>query len=189
MTTTPAEAGGPKVPPSSPPRTPVEASRDRPVARQPGRQAVDRARPRMEIRNRQTAGLTFRADQWAAKKAGAQATATVRAWGYAHLDEPDLDAAVRRLVQAAVADGGKRISVHLADQDHRILAVALSHVAGAAPGEDAVLTELAALRTVVSCGSDVAPDGRRVWALLDAAPCTSRARPSGPAAAGPDAEG
>ncbi|MFE6845341.1 hypothetical protein [Streptomyces sp. NPDC057686] len=145
MTTTPAEAGGSNVPP-------------------------DRARPRMEIRNRQTAGLTFRADPWAARKAGAQATATVRAWGYAHLDEPDLETAVRRLVDAAVADGGRRISVHLADQDHRILAVALSHVAGAAPDEGAVLTELAALRTVVGCGSDVGPDGRRVWALLDAEP-------------------
>lgn len=136
----------------------------------------DRPRPRMEIRNRQTAGLTFRADPWAARKAGAQATATVRAWGYAHLDEPDLETAVRRLVDAAVADGGKRISVHLADQDHRILAVALSHVAGAAPDEGAVLTELAALRTVVGCGSDVGPDGRRVWALLDAAPPRRRAQ-------------
>ncbi|MFE2475113.1 hypothetical protein [Streptomyces sp. NPDC059389] len=155
MTTTPAGAGGP---------------------------TVDRARPRMQIRNRQTAGLTFRADQWAAKKAGAQATATVRAWGYAHLDEPDLDTAVRRLVQAAVADGGKRISVHLADQDHRILAVVLSHVCAAAPGGDAVLGELAALRTVVGCGSDIAPDGRRLWALLDAAPRTPRERRSGPAA-------
>ncbi|WP_240805636.1 hypothetical protein [Streptomyces sp. A1547] len=145
MTTTPAEAGGSNASP-------------------------DRARPRMEIRNRQTAGLTFRADPWAAGKAGARATATVRSWGYAHLDEPDLEAAVRRLVDAAVADGGKRISVHLADQDHRILAVALSHVAGSAPDAGAVLTELAALRTVVSCGSDVGPDGRRVWALLDAAP-------------------
>ncbi|ROR00043.1 hypothetical protein EDE04_6600 [Streptomyces sp. 2132.2] len=143
---------------------------------------MDRTRPRMEIRNRQTAGLTFRADQWAAKKAGARATATVRAWGYADLDEPDLDTAVRRLVQAAVADGGKRISVHLADQDQRILAVALSHVGDAAPGEDAVLTEIAALRTVVSCGSDLAPDGRRVWALLDAAPRAPRERPSQPAA-------
>ncbi|MEV6578766.1 hypothetical protein AB0M92_11475 [Streptomyces sp. NPDC051582] len=176
MTTTPAEAGGPKVPPSSPPRPPVD-----------GRRAMDRARPRMEIRNRQTAGLTFRADPWAAKKAGARATATVRAWGYAHLDEPDLDAAVRSLVRAAVADGGKRISVHLADQDHRVLAVALSHVAGAAPGGDDVLTELAALRTVVSCGSDLAPDGRRVWALLDAAPRPQRERRSGPAA-GTDAD-
>ncbi|MFE5538206.1 hypothetical protein ACFQ78_20990 [Streptomyces sp. NPDC056519] len=178
MTTTPAEAGGPNVPPSSPPRTPVE-----------GLRAADRARPRMEIRNRQTAGLTFRADQWAAKKAGARATATVRGWGYALLDEPDLDTAVRRLVQAAVADGGKRISVHLADQDQRILAVALSHVAGAAPGGDDVLTELAALRTVVSCGSDLAPDGRRLWALLDAAPRPPRERRTGPAAGDGDGAG
>ncbi|MFK0232621.1 hypothetical protein [Streptomyces vinaceus] len=172
MTTTPAEAGGPEAAPPLPPTRPVEGGR-----------AVDRTRPRMEIRNRQTAGLTFRADQWAAKKAGARATATVRAWGYADLDEPDLDTAVRRLVQAAVADGGKRISVHLADQDQRILAVALSHVGDAAPREDAVLTEIAALRTVVSCGSDLAPDGRRVWALLDAAPRAPRERPSPPAAA------
>ncbi|WP_327280476.1 hypothetical protein OG723_37490 [Streptomyces sp. NBC_01278] len=164
MTTTPAEAGGPNVPP--PP--PVPRSGPGTVDR------AGRARPRMEIRNRQTAGLTFRADQWAAKKAGARATATVRAWGYAHLDEPDLDTAVRRLVQAAVADGGKRVSLHLADQDHRVLAVVLSHVAGATAEDDTVLAELAALRTVIGCGTDVAPDGRRVWALLDAAPRAPR---------------
>ncbi|KPH99509.1 hypothetical protein OV450_5222 [Actinobacteria bacterium OV450] len=168
MTTTPAEAGGPNVPPLLPvPQPRGTADRD------------GRARPRMEIRNRQTAGLTFRADPWAAKKAGARATATVRAWGYPHLDEPDLESAVRRLVQAAVADGGKRISVHLADQDQRILAVVLSHVAGAAAQDATVLTDVAAVGTVVGCGTDVAPDGRRVWALLDAAPRAPRGAATG----------
>ncbi|MEU7553705.1 hypothetical protein AB0B01_15390 [Streptomyces sp. NPDC044571] len=143
MTTMPAEAGGPNPP------------------------FRGRSAPRMQIRNRQTAGLTFRADEWAAQKAGAQATARVRAWGYPHLDEHELDTAVRLLVRAAVADGGRRISVHLADQDHRILAVALSHVTGTAP-DDGVLTELASLRSVVGCGTDAAADGRRLWVLLDA---------------------
>ncbi|MET9962282.1 hypothetical protein ABZ128_25030 [Streptomyces sp. NPDC006326] len=143
MTTSPTEAGGPNAP------------------------SRGRSAPRMQIRNRRTAGLTFRADEWAAKKAGAQAAARVRAWGHPHLDEHELDTAVGLLVRAAVADGGRRISLHLADQDHRILAVALSHVTGTAP-DDSVLTELASLPGVVACGTDAAADGRRLWVLLDA---------------------
>ncbi|MFD9560189.1 hypothetical protein [Streptomyces sp. NPDC059990] len=183
MTTTP-EAKGPKVPPSFPPRTPppqkrpTEAPRPRPTTNAHGVVGV-RQRPRMEIRNRQTAGLTFRADRWAAQKAAAQVVARVRAWGYGSFDEPDLAAAVSLLVGAAVTDGGKRVSLHLADQDQRILVVALSHRPGLAP-EDDVLAELAAVRTVESCGTDTAPDGRRVWALLDAAP--EPRRKDGPAA-------
>ncbi|WP_168714167.1 hypothetical protein [Streptomyces sp. A1136] len=135
----------------------------------------------MAIRNRRTAGLTLRSDQWAAGKAAVQAVETVRAWGYPRLDEHDLAAAVRMLVAAAVADGGKRISVHLADQERKVLVVVLAHVSGVAE-DPTVLPAVATLRTVESCSTDAAPDGRRLSALLDADPPPARNRPRRPAA-------
>ncbi|MGR4880225.1 hypothetical protein ACIPUC_12410 [Streptomyces sp. LARHCF249] len=167
------EAEGPKVPPSFPPKSPppqkkpVEAPRPPPATKPTGWLSLPR--PRMRISNRQTAALTFPADGWAAKKAADQALKTVRGWGHAGLDEQDLQAAVRFLVDAAVRDGGRRVSVHLGDQEDKVLVVALSHQAGSAPEGD-VFAELRALATVDSCGDDLAEDGRRVWAVLDAAP-------------------
>ncbi|MET9463767.1 hypothetical protein ABZY44_02890 [Streptomyces sp. NPDC006544] len=113
--------------------------------------------------------LTFRVDEWASKKAAGQALDAVRTWGYPGLSEPDLEAAVRLLVDAAVKDGGRRVSVHLGDQDEKVLVVALSHRAGTAP-EGNVFDGLRRLATLDSCGDDLGDDGRRVWALLDAAP-------------------
>lgn len=174
------EAKGPKVPPSYPPKTPppqkkpVEVPRPQPATKSTTQLSLPR--PRMQIRNRQTAALTYRADQWAAKKAADQAVTTVRGWGYPGLDEPDLRAAVRFLVDASVRDGGRRVSVHVADQADKILVVALSHQAGSLP-EGNVFAELHALATVESCGDDLADDGRRIWAVLDAMP--RRPRPAG----------
>ncbi|MFJ8165506.1 hypothetical protein ACIRBY_31940 [Streptomyces sp. NPDC096136] len=167
------QSRGPKLPPTYPPKTPtpskkpVEAPRPQPDTKP--KTAVGLPSPRMTVRNRRTAGLTFRSDQWAPSKAAAQAVVTVRAWGYPLLDEGDLEAAVRALVAAAVADRGKRISVHLADQDQKILVVVLSHMPGL--DEDlSVLADVAALRTVESCSTDAASDGRRLSVLLDAEP-------------------
>ncbi|OKI89077.1 hypothetical protein AMK10_30530 [Streptomyces sp. CB02058] len=67
-------------------------------------------------------------------------------------------------MRTAVADGGRRVSVHLADQDRQALIVALSHQPGPA-ATDAVLPELTALGAV-ACGTDTADDGRRLWAIL-----------------------
>ncbi|MGW6574432.1 hypothetical protein ACWGAN_20005 [Streptomyces sp. NPDC054945] len=134
-----------------------------------GTQLPGLPRPRMRIRNRQTAALPFRADEWAPAKAAVQALAVVRGWSYPELDEQDMETAVKLLVAAAVKDGGRRVSVHLADQAEKILVVALSHQPGAAP-EGEVFAALQALATVDSCGDDLADDGRRLWALLDAAP-------------------
>ncbi|MEU6934985.1 hypothetical protein AB4225_36125 [Streptomyces sp. 2RAF24] len=54
-------------------------------------------------------------------------TETVRRRKYAHPADPVLEEVVRLLVSAAVSDGGKRVGVYLADQNHRILIAALSH--------------------------------------------------------------
>ncbi|MFD9355671.1 hypothetical protein [Streptomyces sp. NPDC060031] len=176
MSTLP-EGKGPKVPPSYPPNTPkpqkkpVEAPRPQPAAKPTS--ALLGPRPRMRIRNRRTTALTFRADAWAAGKAAARTLAQVGEWGYAAAQE-DLLSAVRLLVEGAVTGGGKRVSVHLADQDGLILIVALSHQLTSAQTvvgqRDGLLAQLVALRTVDSCGTDTAEDGHRLWALLDAAP-------------------
>ncbi|KIF02667.1 hypothetical protein PL81_28660 [Streptomyces sp. RSD-27] len=75
------------------------------------------------------------------------------------------------MVEAAVAAGGKRVSVHLADQDGKILVMALSHrTDGDGDGGDGgrVPTEVALLRTVEACGTHTDHDGHAWWALLDA---------------------
>ncbi len=173
------EAKGPKLPPTYPPRTPppqkkpVEPPRPQPATK-PVEQAAVRAQPRMVVRNRRTAALPFRADEWAPNKAVRQVLKTVCGWGYPALDEADLESAVRALVTAAVADGGKRLSVHLGDQDQKVLIAVLSHTGGAP--NDAVLGTVAALATVDSVGTDTGEDGRRMWAVLDAVPRRRRVR-------------
>ncbi|MFI6693504.1 hypothetical protein ACIBLA_17415 [Streptomyces sp. NPDC050433] len=70
------------------------------------------------------------------------------------------------LVSTAVDDGGRRVSLHLANQGRRALIVVLSHRAGLAVTDERVLPKLAALGAV-SCGADTAEDGRRLSAVLD----------------------
>ncbi|WP_246042572.1 MULTISPECIES: hypothetical protein [Streptomyces] len=180
------EARGPKLPPTHPPRTPppqkkpVEAPRPQPATK-PKEVAV-RARPRMVVRNRRTAALVFRADRWAAGKAARQAVETVRGWGYAGACEGDVEQSVRVLVGAAVADGGKRLSVHLGDQEGKILVAVLSHVVGAP--DDGVLAQVAGLAATCAVGTDTGEDGRRMWAVLDTAPRRPRTAPGAPGPTG-----
>ncbi len=56
--------------------------------------------------------------------------------------------------------------MHLADQSGQALIVALSHRPGLAAADTAVLPALTRLGAV-SCGTDTADDGRRLWAVLD----------------------
>ncbi|MFD3698921.1 hypothetical protein ACFWUZ_22730 [Streptomyces sp. NPDC058646] len=173
------EARGPQLPPSHPPKSPppqkkpVEAPRPQPATKPKG--MVGQGRMRMAVRNRRTAALTHRSDPWAARKTTAKALSVVRGWGYPRLDAADLEKVVHRLVSTAVADGGRRVSIHLADQDQRILVMVLSHHAADGSGVEAVLGELAAVRSVVGCGADTGEDGRRLWALLDTDPAPQRA--------------
>ncbi|MEU9107779.1 hypothetical protein AB0D54_26285 [Streptomyces xanthophaeus] len=177
------EGRGPKLPPSYPPKSPppqkkpVEAPRPQPATKPQG--VVGQGRMRMAVRNRRTAALTHRCDQWAAQKACHQALSIVRGWGYPRLEAADLEEVVRRLVGVAVADGGRRVSVHLADQEQRVLVMVLSHHGTDGCGDEVHLGELAAVPAVVSCGADTGEDGRRLWALLDADPTPRRAPRTG----------
>ncbi|WP_331717857.1 hypothetical protein OG468_41210 (plasmid) [Streptomyces zaomyceticus] len=83
---------------------------------------------------------------------------------------------MRLLVDAATADEGRRISVHLADQDGMLLVVVLSH-AGTSP-DDTILTDLAAVPGTASCGTDASDEGRRVWTVLSTERPRFRATPA-----------
>ncbi|MFF9982339.1 hypothetical protein [Streptomyces erythrochromogenes] len=114
--------------------------------------------------------LAFRADRWAAKKAAAQAALAVAEWDYPLLDEHDFLKTVHGLVNTAVTAGGKRVSVHLADQDDKILVMALNHQDAGQDATPAVPAEVAVLRTVDACGAHTDHDSHAWWALLDGRP-------------------
>ncbi len=146
----------PKTPP--PPKRPVQPPR-------PETDLVGVPRARMQVRNRRAANWTLEAAPWAVGKAGRAVVGRLHEWGYGQVDQTATDLA-ELLVRTAIADGGRRVSVHLADQNAQVLIVALSHRSGLTAGGDEVLPELAALGAV-SCGKDTSEDGRRVWAVLD----------------------
>ncbi|GGT26403.1 hypothetical protein GCM10010222_80260 [Streptomyces tanashiensis] len=118
----------------------------------------------MAIKDRRAANWALTAYPWTAAQAVRKVTETVRAWGYEHPKDDVLEQTVRLLVDAATADEGRRISVHLADQNGMLLAVVLSHT-HTGPDET-VLTNLAAVPGTASCGTDTSDEGRRVWAVL-----------------------
>ncbi|MER5556963.1 hypothetical protein ABT001_35890 [Streptomyces sp. NPDC002793] len=146
----------PKSPP--PPKRPLQPPR-------PETGLVGTARARMKVRNRRSANWCLEAAPWAAGKATEHVLRQLHEWGYREADQAAADL-TGALVRTAVADGGRRVSVHLADQERQALVVALSHQPGLAVGDTAVLPELTGLGAV-SCGTDTAEDGRRVWAVID----------------------
>ncbi|MFD7867356.1 hypothetical protein [Streptomyces sp. NPDC059783] len=82
-----------------------------------------------------------------------------------------VEAVTTLLVQAAVADGGATVSVHLSDRDGQACILALSHHTGLTTGLDDtggdVLHRITAHQPVTGCGTDAGPDGRRIWAVID----------------------
>lgn len=167
------EAEGPQVPPSYPPKSPpprkkpVEAPRPQPATTENSLTGVP---PRLVVTSRRARVLAFRADQWAAKKAAGQAALAVAEWHYPLPDEHDFLKTVHGIVRTAVAAGGKRVSVHLADQDNEILVMVLNHQTDTHGNAEAVPAEVAMLRTVDACGTHADHDGHAWWALLNFQP-------------------
>ncbi|MFI6690035.1 hypothetical protein [Streptomyces sp. NPDC050485] len=155
----------PKTPP--PPKKPVEPPR--PESATPASVLV-RPRPAARIANRRAANWTLENAPWTPAKAGRHVTAKLAEWGYRldHDREADIAEVTVLLAHAALTDGGRRISLHLADQDHQALILLLSHQVGDAPEGEDLLREVTALG-VVSCGTDtdLEDGGRRRWALTD----------------------
>ncbi len=118
------------------------------------------------MRNRQGAAWSLEAQPWAAGKAFIAVAGRLRKWG---LTAPDsLEGLVRQLVATVVADGGRHVSIHLAEQDGQVLLLAFSHQPQPPELEDGILSRLRELGAV-SCGTETAVEGRQVWALLDLA--------------------
>ncbi|WP_250293548.1 hypothetical protein [Streptomyces atroolivaceus] len=149
--------------PDYPPKTPPPPKRPLSPPR-PETSLQGTARARMQVRNRRSANWSLEAAPWSAKKATGHVLDRLHEWGYREADQAAA-ALTELLVHTAVADGGRRVSVHLADQDRQALIVALSHRPGLAVTDDAVLPELTD-RGAVACGTDTADDGRRLWAIL-----------------------
>ncbi|MFF4448779.1 hypothetical protein [Streptomyces sp. NPDC001502] len=158
-------AASPKSPP--PQKKPVEPRRPQP-ATEP--KSLTGMPPRLVVTSRRTRVPAFRADQWAAKKAAGQAALAIAEWNYPQPDEHDFLKTVHGLVDTAVAGGGKRVSVHLADQDAKILIMVLSHQTNDQESAGQVPTDVALLRAVDACGTHTDHDGHTWWALLDARP-------------------
>lgn len=116
------------------------------------------------MKNRQGAAWSLEAQPWAAGKAVTEVTGRLRKWGLA---APDcLEGLVRHLVATVVADGGRHISLHLAEQNHQVLLLAYSHQAQPPRLEGDVLARLRD-SGAVSCGSETSLEGRQVWAVVD----------------------
>lgn len=159
----------PKTPP--PPKRPVEPARpDPPSAPAPKKSdAPELRRPAAFIRNRRVINWRLENAPWSPGKAAGNVVEQLTAWGYCGTEaqRDRFTAVTRTLATAALSDGGKRISVHLADQDGHALVVAMSHQSATVPDE-AFLTEVTALG-VASCGTDVNQDdaGNQRWALVE----------------------
>ncbi|WP_405834936.1 hypothetical protein [Streptomyces sp. NBC_01176] len=149
-------------PPKKPPSPPPPQIRLGPSSL-PHRQRSGRG-GRPVMRNRQGAAWSLEAQPWAPGKGFTAVADRLRKWG---LTAPDcLEDLVRHLVATVVADGGRHVSLHLAEQDGQILLLAFSHQPQLPDLEADVLSRLRELGAG-SCGTETAVDGRQVWAVLD----------------------
>lgn len=151
----------PKKPPSPPPPQTWLIPSGLPVPQCTGRAG------RPVMKNRQGAAWSLEAQPWAPGKAFAEVAERLAKWS---LPAPAcLEQLVRQLVTTVVADGGRHVSLHLAEQSNQILLLALSHQALASrPLNEDVLTALRELGAA-SCGTEMTAEGRQVWAVLDLA--------------------
>ncbi|MGC0334889.1 hypothetical protein RKD23_007966 [Streptomyces sp. SAI-170] len=148
-------------PPKRPPSPPV------PDRHEPAELVrVPAGRGRTLMKNRQGAAWSLEAQPWAGKQAVRHVAERLTAWGLAQ--PSSLEQVVRHLISAVVADGGRHISLHLAEQNHQALIIALSHQPDPAVLHESVLADLSGLG-VASCGTEVTPEGRQIWAVLDLA--------------------
>ncbi|MFJ2110572.1 hypothetical protein ACIOEX_01365 [Streptomyces sp. NPDC087850] len=150
----------PKTPP--PPKRPVQPPRPEPDTKPKGTLAT--ARRRMTVANRRAANWTLESAPWSVATARRRVLAQLHEWRHTGINQA-AGGITTALMQTAVADGGRRVSVHLADQNGLLLILVLSHQADVTDNED-VLPRVAELGAT-SCGTDVAEDGRRLWAVLD----------------------
>lgn len=158
----------PKRPPNPPPPDPPRSEAEKLLHGLPVPQRGHR--PGLPVmKNRRGASWTLETGPWIPKKAARHVAGRLTDWG---LRAPDmLEEVVTTLTTAVIADGGRRISIHLSEQDGRVIVLALSHQDSHASAGD-VLPALRDLGTA-SCGTETTSEGRQVWALLDLLPAAA----------------
>lgn len=159
-------------PPKRPPSPPTPDRRSEADRLLHGLPVPQRAhRPGLPVmKNRRGTSWTLETGPWIPRKAAGHVADRLTDWG---LKTPEtLDQVVALLVTTVIADGGRRISVHLSEQDGRIIVLALSHQDPATALTDDVLPALRDLGAA-SCGTETTSDGRQVWALLDLTPAAA----------------
>lgn len=119
----------------------------------------------MLVHHRRSVNWLLESSSWAPKLASDHVVLQLHEWGHRERDRRATDL-TELLVRMAAADGGRQVSVQLADQGRQALIVALSHRPMRPVVDGGALLELAGLGAA-SCGMDTAEDGRRVWAVLD----------------------
>ncbi len=152
----------PKRPSSPPPPDALRSDllRGLPVPRRSGRAGVP------VMKNRRGSSWTLDAEPWVPAKAARHVAERLTAWG---CKAPALlEDVVSFLVTSIITDGSRRISVHVSEQNHHVLILALSHQAPDVALAEDVLPTLRDLGAV-SCGTENSSEGRQVWALLDLA--------------------
>jgi len=154
-------------PPKKPPNPPTPNPRSEAERLLDGLPVPQRSTTRAGLpvmRNRRGASWTLETAAWIPKKAAGHVVGRLADWD---LQPPAaLSDVVTLLVSTVIDDGGRRISVHLSEQDGRVVVLALSH---RAPADDTSGDVLVALRGLgaASCGTETTGEGRQVWALLD----------------------
>ncbi|MFJ8827605.1 hypothetical protein ACIREE_38370 [Streptomyces sp. NPDC102467] len=149
----------PKKPPNPPPPDPPRSDL---LAGLPVPQRAGRAGHPV-MKNRRGTSWMLESAAWTPAKAARQVTAQLTDWGFTAPDA--LESVVQLLTNTVVADGGRRVSVHLSDQDGMALVLCLSHQQVEARETTDILTGLRDLGTA-SCGTEMTAEGRQVWALL-----------------------
>lgn len=153
----------PKTPP--PPKKPVEPPRPE--------QSTLTPNP-VRIRGRNVRNLAVTPSRGAAVRVGQEVAKALHQWGYRPKDDQP-QKVVELLLRSADQDGGRRVSLHLADDEDRnqVMLLALSHRQDTPPGDDdQVLRDAEHMRALAALGPrdvgvETTTSGRQWWAGLD----------------------
>lgn len=126
------------------------------------------------IRGRSVRNWAVTPSPGAAARVGREVAAALHQWGYRPKDD-QAQHAVELLLRSAARDGGRRVSLHLADDENhdRVMLLALSHRQNMLPSDDGqALRDAEHMRALAALGirdigMETAPSGRRWWAGLD----------------------
>ncbi|MEW1718412.1 hypothetical protein [Streptomyces sp. NPDC093109] len=160
------DGGGRDYPPKTPPPPKKPVAPPFPNPPKPKGRVATRDRRRVMMANRRGANWPLERRDWTPAVARRRVLDRLREWGYQPAEDA-VGAVVALLVETAMADGGTRVSLHLTDDEQRVLVLVLNHCPGMAPSSsDRFMKDLVALG-VTECGTESGEDGRRLWALLD----------------------